>query len=71
MIKSFYHYALISYLDPQRCINRRLKIYKVILDILKENTELYDLKKVYLKFISNKMNLNPKVNEDIDKNQEK
>ncbi len=64
IVKSFYHYALLAYLDPQRTLHKRMRIYKVLFDILKHNTQLYDLQKVYEKFITNSMNLNPKVVEE-------
>lgn len=59
IVKSFYHFSLLAYLDPQRTLHRRLKIYKVLFEILKENVKLYDFKKVYDKFVNKTMNLNP------------
>ena len=63
IVKSFYHFTLLAYLDPQKTLHRRLRIYKILFEILRENTELYDLQKVYDKFINKKMNLNPKMME--------
>jgi hypothetical protein len=37
LLKSFYHYSLLGILDPQRTINKRARIQKLILDMLKNN----------------------------------
>jgi hypothetical protein len=66
VIKSFYHFSLLAYLDPQRTMHRRLKIYRIILEILQANSKVYLVEDVYKKFITRTMNLNPKVLEEDD-----